>query len=885
MRAKSTDQFPTHHIKLTDTTGVEVGLILSDRSGQHDPTAIAEASNPRTALQISQGNNGYDDMLAPYSPIVQSSWLGGRGQEDYERDSSKYWDANRLDTIRGNLILGPKETYTTGYFSTYTSGGSVSADYLLYESASVKFGASKYTVGGSIITPRSIRFRLKKATGATYPFTLTAYIYADSVGSPGIPDVLTVASDPRVIETNSLTSSYANFDFVIPPTPLTATATYWIAIGVSSGGKVNVEKYTTDPSSYDIFKKTTGAWSSDVADDTLNYTLLTNGTGYAHFFDYKGQLYAATCPEDQGAAGGLFMNGYRGMAKTPFTNKYVLKGNGLNLTGIDLTGKILKITAGPGSKEEFPYRVIASNTTTGSDDTITVTQAWKTTFTAATEWVVLGCDTWQAITGTNDPDYPITSVLVTDDFVYLAQGDSDYISRYRAYITGGAWTSEFADDSTNKAELLAFYQTTSGARKIVRAVFPNSISEATAPTSWGNLSFGTAIKCGSSNSRITGLTIFGTPSVPYVFKEDGFGYISSGIYSAIPLSEMENVANIFNGKASIRHDIYLYFSLLKNGSLERYYNNRIDDMGPSTDAGLPPERQGPIVSLIGYPGRFYAAVDAGDDTDHYSSVLCWNQTGWCEIYRAPGGKRIRKIWIQDIPTKQYQRLWISEEEDLVWIYVAINPLKCDEYQFTTSGSIISSWKSAKFYDLKKFMYSEKLFSEKLSATKTVTLEYQTDNETDSDAWHSAGTFDASPSEEVVLSALNNVSGIKYRTKLTITTDSATVSPEIKSELLHTVVRQPVKHAWNLTFVIEDQQYDLNGESAQDSTKEVLDQLKTWASSQDTPCPLKLDCVIPYYDGYYVFIEPASIKPLKVIPSDLNPNKINKMVCSMVLNEA
>jgi hypothetical protein len=348
---------------------------------------------------------------------------------------------------------------------------------------------------------------------------------------------------------------------------------------------------------------------------------------------------------------------------------------------------------------------------------------------------------------------------------------------------------------------------------------------------------------------------------------------------------MENVSNFYNGKASIRHDIYLYFSLLKNGSLERYYNNRIDDMGPSTDAGLPPERQGPVVSLIGYPGRFYAAIDAGDDTDHYSSVLCWNQTGWTEIYRAPGGKRIRKIWIQDLPTKQYQRLWISEEEDLVWVYVAINPLKCDEYQFTTSGSIISSWKSAKFYDIDKFFYSEKLFSEKLSSTKTVTIEYQTDNETDSDTWHSAGTFDTSPSEEVVLSSLNNVSGIRYRTKLTITTDNASVTPEIKSELLHTVVRQPVKHAWNLTFVVEDQQYDLNGESALESSKEVLDQLKTWASSQETPCPLSMDCVIPYLDGYSVFIEPASIKPLKVIASDLNPNKINKMVCTMVLNEA
>ena len=875
VRAASTETRPSHHISFTDTVGVEQGLILCDRNGNPDPLALIESSMPRTALQLSQGQGGYDDLEYPFTAQVQSNWSGGRGQKYFEKNTSKYYDGYRVDTTHGNIILGPKETYSTGYYTTLTNG-TRTGDYAVDPSGSVEYAASDITVGSSDTVVKRVTIPIKKYTGATYPITITARIYTDSSG----PDTLVVTSDPKSFTLGSLTSTYQDFTFVFPATSLTALTKYWVSFDVSSSGKVYLGKLTSSGES--IYAKTTGAWASAASNTSLAFILYTTATGKAHLFEYKGQLYAATCPED-GTAGSLLMNGYRGTATSNAADKYKTNTT-LNLSGVDLSGKIIKITGGAGSKEEFPYRTIVSNTTTGTNDSITVSAIWKTTQDTTTEFVILGCDTWQSITGSNDPDYPITDVLVTDEFVYMCQGDNDYISRYQGYTSSGTWTSRFADDGTNKADLLMFLQENTGKRQVWRAVFPNSVSYATMVTSWANMSFGTAVSCGSSNTRITNLIPFGTPTSPYVIKEDSFGYINNKVYIEVPLSEMASVSSHYNGLAALRHDVYLYMGLLNNGSLERYYNNHLDDIGPSTDEGLPKERQGPIADIVGYPGRFYVAVDAGDAPDHFSSVLCWNGEGWCEIYRAPGGKRIRKLWIQVIPDVQYQRLWISEEEDLVWVPIALNPLNCSGYTFTTTGSLVSAWKTAQFKDLKKYIHSEKLFTENLTSNINVLLEFQTDTAGDASDWTTAGTITTSPNYEQTLSASNNTSGIRYRSRLTLTTNSSTTTPVVEAQLANMVVRQPVKASWTATFLVEDNQLDLNGIRTTQSAHTILDQLRTWANSPDTPCPLTMACVVPYYDAKTVFIEKASVKPLKIITSDVNPNKVSKMVCQMTIIE-
>ncbi len=144
-----------------------------------------------------------------------------------------------------------------------------------------------------------------------------------------------------------------------------------------------------------------------------------------------------------------------------------------------------------------------------------------------------------------------------------------------------------------------------------------TVARSDAKTSGNNLVLGTGIVVGSTNIPITGLERYGSPEVLWVLKEDSQWAVQNDIPDQIPLREMASVRSDKNGRAHLVHGVYLYFSLLH--SLQRYFRNNLDDVGPSQDFGLPADRQGPIVDMVGYPGVFFCAVDAGPA--YFSSIL------------------------------------------------------------------------------------------------------------------------------------------------------------------------------------------------------------------------------------------------------------------------
>ncbi|HEX2697218.1 MAG TPA: hypothetical protein VHM28_05875, partial [Anaerolineales bacterium] len=134
---------------------------------------------------------------------------------------------------------------------------------------------------------------------------------------------------------------------------------------------------------------------------------------------------------------------------------------------------------------------------------------------------------------------------------------------------------------------------------------------------------------GSDLERVTGLELYGDPSVPWVFRTKSIGSIENGTFNPIPIREYEQVENIHNGQAHVVFDVYLFFSFLQG--VESYYRNNLDDVGPNRDEGLPNNRQGYIVSMVGYPGRFYVACDGGPNG--YSSIFEFKGGGYHEVYR------------------------------------------------------------------------------------------------------------------------------------------------------------------------------------------------------------------------------------------------------------
>src|SRR5512146_3214116 len=94
-RVSYSETKPTADLSLTDSAGNIIQFRLCDRLGDisHPDAGIVEAGNPRTTIQMSTGEASYANMELPFTPIVQSNWGGGRGQENFETDQTKYSDS------------------------------------------------------------------------------------------------------------------------------------------------------------------------------------------------------------------------------------------------------------------------------------------------------------------------------------------------------------------------------------------------------------------------------------------------------------------------------------------------------------------------------------------------------------------------------------------------------------------------------------------------------------------------------------------------------------------------------------------------------------------------------------------------------------------------
>lgn len=858
----------SHHISLSDGT-TTVKLILCDGRGNRSPMGIKQSGVPRTTMRISQGNGGYSDFEMPYTPLVQQDWSGGRGAADFDRDASRFFDSWRADTLRGGEItLGPKETVTSGHA---TSATTVSTDSTTYNDVySGDKVATKYTPSAGIVV-KKIRTKLaNNTTGSS--FSVRAVIFDDSAGSPGSE----LGSSNYMSVPFGTTPAQADFDLLAAVT-LTGSTTYWIGLETRcniSGQRLYHRTAAQSGGAVKRYPSGGSAWASKLTNASLYFEIFTSGKMEAKFFEYKNMLYFASKPDDN-TASKLYRNGYAGVAAANTGNLHLLK-TGLTLVENELAGCVAKITAGTGADEEQNWRIITANTTGGD---CTVDKNWIITHDNTTEYVILGCNKWIEIS-TTGLTKPVTDVCPVNGVVYFAQGEGTAIRRYRAYNNSGTWTNQFDADGTNKASLLRFIREANGNKKVWRSLNSEAKVSSAGAQSWGtNLTFGTAIECGDTTVPITGIAVYGNPEIPYILKENEFGSIASGVYAPIPMDEIRSVRSDKNGKAFLRHDVYLYFSLLDG--VERYYNNHLDDIGPNRDEGMPQERSGNIARMVGYAGRFYAALDGGDDG--YSSVLSYNQLGWHEIYRAQFGRRIRSLFIQPIPGKTVDRLWVSEEDDVIWLPIAVNPTKQVGYEYTSAGSVTSAWMYARLQDIVKFWKGATLFAENLSALhRTVTLEYQTDNEDETDTWHTAGTFSTSPVSTLDFSPDNDVSGRRLRYRLTLNSDDASQTPKVKAIVINSVTRIPTKNSWGLSFLLEDAQLDLNGIMTSSTPAEVIAQLKTWANSDLAPCPLTMRSENPSFDNQLVFIDPASIQPALEVVS---VKKISKLIGSLTLYEA
>jgi hypothetical protein len=362
-----------------------------------------------------------------------------------------------------------------------------------------------------------------------------------------------------------------------------------------------------------------------------------------------------------------------------------------------------------------------------------------------------------------------------------------------------------------------------------------------------------------ADTKITGLERYGEPETCWVMAEDQIGEIRNNTYKPVPLRELKSVKSDENGRAHLVHDVYLYFSL-KDG-LEKYYRQHLDDIGPNRDLGLPTDRQGAIADLAGYPGRIYAALDGGDNG--YSSVMCYNRGGWTEIYRSRfTGRRIRKIHIQSIPGFNHSRLWISEGSDILWIPIAVNPLRDTDFRYTYESAVITSRIHGGMQDIAKFFKSVKMATKNLGSGVQLQVDYRTDVDS---AWtRITSAFTTSPYQEKDLSSSHDVSGRWIELRIVLQSEDNTITPEVFAWVLKAIGREEGKYANTYTFRVKDWDRDLQGDPIDETVSGFMGKFETMIND---PLPISMASISDLDDSKYVVAQPASLKRLRVIPEE------------------
>ena len=451
------------------------------------------------------------------------------------------------------------------------------------------------------------------------------------------------------------------------------------------------------------------------------------------------------------------------------------------------------------------------------------------------------------ITGEEHPVFKITLQSSEDNIVYE---DVDSVEADTANSVLYMACSSKRRYRRVKAEITAGTKSKLYSLKVETVNYSKFVGAYTFNDSWGKIT-GLAEYPMMMNSQFKTL---------WIMREGMVHSISSeGTVDVINLPELANVMEEWNGKTSMVHNVYFYFRWM-TGSIQRYYNQQLDSVGPDRDTGLPEDRRGQISDMMGYPGRYFCAVDAGDTG--YSSVLLNNNSGWHEIYRAPNiGERITALGYQAISGDRPDRLWISVGDDIVWLVMPSNTLKAyydSMAEYVYESVLVSSWYSIGMVDVIKQWGSMNVMAENLIKDNVyIEADYQIDQDP---AWYPmTADYTESPTQEIKFKSTFGISAKRLRYRLRLQTNDMKATPFIKAVVLKTVIKVPTKYNFGMSCRNLMDDVNLCGEPEDITPWQRLETLIEWA---DNATALRMRAFTYPYDDRVVFLDPPNISNLR-----------------------
>jgi hypothetical protein len=419
-----TGTHPDRQASLSDgSTTIE--FIFTDGQGGKDENAFRASPYPRTALKTTSGESKYSDLEPPYFAIAQDDFTGGRGNEDFESDTSRYFDGYHLDTTNEDgIVLGGREVYGTGYQnSEQKMPGSVT-----FKPAygSTRY-LSKFFVASASYTTYQCEIWLRRVGD---PGDLQVELWSDSSAEPNaMLASKTIAAADLTTDTISIFK-----DFVWTGSPgITASTMYHVVIdGGSGANSTNYWEIGCNAALGGQTSSDSSTWSVVTYSPYFRITPSAPTWDYATFFEYKRCLYFFT--RDDNTASKLYINGDRGACDSNSGALSTLVDGSKSWTTDEWAGCYVILTDPLGTQEGITWRQISSNTGTA----LTISPDYEIAHTTSDSYVIVGSNKWTYLRDLDE----VRDFTVGNDMVFFTTQDNGGIVRYRAYNSGGTWTEE-----------------------------------------------------------------------------------------------------------------------------------------------------------------------------------------------------------------------------------------------------------------------------------------------------------------------------------------------------------------------------------------------------------------------------------------------------------
>lgn len=536
---------PTHEISLSD--GVQTWGLRLDGG----PEAMQEIPMTPSTIHIAGGASKFGDWEPGLAQITQQTWVGGRGQDDFSLDATRYFDSMMAFTlVEGKFFPAPQWRFGEGQVPADNKLPGANRNRIgravKWTSLAMDAYANRFTSGSGTYEMTTIQLWVRKKGSPAG--NLRVDLCADNGGIPGAALGSAMVAPEAVDDFASRMVEVA-----ITGETQTASTTYWVVVSDENEGnagnhwEVAYGKGATDQAKVSLDGGE--SWQ----DTNAQVYFRVKGAAVNRrwrFFEYDGCTYAVD-EKKGGTASVLLMNGERGKATAGGST--TLDDSDKSWTADLWAEAWVRILRGMGAGQK---REIASNTGTQ----LTVVEAWDVNPDATSVFVIYATDEWVDVSPTVGDlfDVPVTDLLVAENVVYFARGSGNNLFKMRWNDGATPPGHEFRDDTGDRGDRLYGFSDDTNEYQIYVAENVGRTVTRFAPVAYAaNLAGGIAINVGDDSAAITNLHDYNGSL--FVFKEDGLYQITNDKATREDTG-LEFIKSENTGEAATNRNFFMYFS-------------------------------------------------------------------------------------------------------------------------------------------------------------------------------------------------------------------------------------------------------------------------------------------------------------------------------------